>query len=76
MGKRLYGANSLKVRKRDNKVFDTLLAEDRPKLESFKVETPLGSLESDSGNHIVDVITIMGCIIVLYILKRLYYGGK
>ena len=45
----------------------------RPKMESFKVETPLGSLESDSGNHTVDVLTIMGCIIVLYIIKRIYF---
>ena len=48
----------------------------RPKIESFKVETPLGSLESDSGNHTVDVLTIMGCIIVLYIIKRMYFGNK
>ena len=48
----------------------------RPKLESFKVETPLGSLESDSGNHTVDVLTIMGCIIVLYIIKRVFFSNK
>ena len=45
--------------------------EDRPKIESFKVETPLGSLESDSGNHMIDVITIVGLIAVLYVGKKL-----
>ena len=45
----------------------------RKKIESVKVETPFGSIESDSGNHTVDVLTIMGCIIVLYIIKRIYF---
>ena len=52
-------------------MFDILLAEDRPKLESFKVETPMGTLESDSGNHIVDIISVVGVILVLYIAKRI-----
>ena len=50
---------------------DLLLAEDRPKLESFKVETPIGTLESDSGSHIVDVISVVGVIGILYIGKKL-----
>ena len=49
-----------------------LYSQDRPKLESFKVETPLGSLESDSGNHIVDVISVFGVIIVLYLFKIIF----
>ena len=52
--------------------------EERPKLESFKVETPLGSLESDSGNHIVDIISVMGVIAILYIGKiimKRYFNG-
>ena len=52
-------------------MFDILLAEDRPKLESFKVETPMGTLESDSGNHIVDIISVVGVVLVLYIAKRI-----
>ena len=50
---------------------DLLLAQDRPKLESFKVETPVGTLESDSGNHIVDVISVVGVIAILYIGKTI-----
>ena len=49
--------------------------EDRPKIESFKVETPLGSLESDSGNHIVDVISVVAVVVVLYLGKRIFAGG-
>ena len=51
-------------------MIDMLLSEDRPKIESFKVETPLGSLESDSGNHIVDVISVVVVIGILYLAKR------
>ena len=52
-------------------MFDILLAEDRPKIEAFRVETPMGTLESDSGNHIVDIISVVGVILVLYIAKRI-----
>ena len=52
-------------------MIDMLLSEDRPKIESFKVETPLGSLESDSGNHIVDVISVVVVIGILYLAKRM-----
>tara|TARA_R100001530_G_C4218167_1_gene129230 strand:- start:306 stop:458 length:153 start_codon:yes stop_codon:yes gene_type:complete len=45
--------------------------EERPKLESFRVETPVGTIESDSGNHIVDIISVVGVILVLYIFKRI-----
>ena len=37
----------------------------------FTIETPVGSISSDSGNHIVDIVSVMGAIIVLYIVKKL-----
>jgi len=52
--------------------------EGRKKIESVKIETPFGSLESDSGNHIVDIISVMGVIAILYIGKiivRRYLNG-
>ena len=52
-------------------MIDTLLVEDRPKLESFRVETPLGALESDSGNHVVDIISVVAVIGILYLAKRI-----
>ena len=42
-----------------------------PKTESIKVETPIGGIESDSGSHIVDIITIVGIIVMLYVGKKL-----
>ena len=51
---------------------ELLLSEDRPKIESFRVETPVGTLESDSGNHIVDVVSVVGVIAILYIGKRIF----
>ena len=40
------------------------------KLESFKVETPVGSFESDSGNHVVDVLSVFIVIVALYVFKK------
>jgi|TARA_Y100001938_G_scaffold143884_1_gene217422 hypothetical protein len=47
---------------------------ERNKVESVRLETPFGAIESDSGNHSVDVITIGALIIVLYICKKIYFG--
>ena len=46
--------------------------QDRPKLESIKIETPLGSIESDSGSHMVDIITVVGIIAVLFMGKHFF----
>ena len=45
--------------------------EERPKIESFRVETPVGTIESDSGNHVVDIISVVGVILVLYIFTKI-----
>ena len=37
----------------------------------IRIETPIGALESDSGNHIIDGITIVAIIIVLYVGKKI-----
>ena len=49
---------------------DTLI-EQPPTYKKFKVETPMGSLESDSGNHYLDIFSVVGTIAVLYIGKKL-----
>ena len=41
------------------------MTEDR----EFTIETPIGSISSDSGNHMVDIVSVMGAIIVLYVVK-------
>ena len=40
-------------------------------MKRLKIETPLGSIESDSGSHSLDILTIVGVIAVLYIGKKL-----
>tara|TARA_R100001530_G_scaffold109529_1_gene76905 strand:+ start:476 stop:616 length:141 start_codon:yes stop_codon:yes gene_type:complete len=39
--------------------------------KKLKIETPIGSVESDSGNHLVDVVTVVGFILVFFIFKRI-----
>tara|TARA_R110002020_G_scaffold343_1_gene1769 strand:- start:10514 stop:10666 length:153 start_codon:yes stop_codon:yes gene_type:complete len=48
--------------------------ENRQKIESVKIETPFGSMESDSGNHAADVLTIVALLIIIYMFKRMYLG--
>ena len=36
-----------------------------------RIETPLGAIESDSGSHILDGITVVAIISALYIIKKL-----
>ena len=44
------------------------------KPQHFKIQTPVGSVESDSGNHIVDVasvvIVIIGCYVGLKLFRK------
>ena len=45
----------------------------------IRVETPMGAIESDSGNHIMDGITVVAIILVLYVSKKLidkYFRSK
>jgi len=39
--------------------------------QSIRIETPMGAIESDSGNHAIDSITIVIIIMVLYICKKI-----
>ena len=41
--------------------------------KKMSIETPIGKIESDSGNHMIDVISIMGVIAILYVGKKLVY---
>ena len=40
------------------------------KTQKIKVETPMGTIESDSGNHLVDVGTVVLLTFVLYLVLR------
>ena len=51
---------------------DYIFAGEPKKLESVKIETPMGSIESDSGSHILDIVTVVGIIAVLFIGKHFF----
>ena len=36
----------------------------------IRIETPVGAIESDSGDHVIDSITVLTIILVLYIGKK------
>ena len=43
------------------------------KTESVKLETPIGSIESDSGSHLIDIATIVFVISFYLIIKKVFY---
>ena len=43
------------------------------KIKKVRVETPIGTIESDSGNHLVDVGTVLLIISVVYIIKKVVW---
>ena len=48
-------------------------------LKKIRVETPIGALESDSGNHMMDGLTVMVLIMGLYTGKKIvdrYFNKK
>ena len=40
-------------------------------VKKMRIETPIGSLESDSGSHLIDVGSIFILAVSLYLLKRI-----
>jgi hypothetical protein len=42
------------------------------KTKQFKIETPIGSIESDSGNHFVDIASVMLIIICVLMFKKIW----
>jgi len=42
----------------------------------FCIETPVGTVASDSGNHVVDVFSVLGAIVFIYIIKKIVKGVK
>ena len=41
------------------------------KTKKVKIETPIGSIESDSGNHFVDIASVMLIIICVLMFKKI-----
>ena len=40
------------------------------KTKKVRIETPIGAIESDSGNHLVDVGTVLMLLMVLYFVVK------
>ena len=36
----------------------------------FIIETPVGTVVSDSGDHFVDIISVVGVVLLIFVLKR------
>ena len=43
------------------------------KTESVKIETPIGSIESDSGNHLIDIATIVFAISFYVVIRKVFH---
>ena len=41
------------------------------KPQQFKIQTPIGSVESDSGNHLIDIASVLIVILIIYLVKRI-----
>ena len=41
------------------------------KPQQFKIQTPIGSVESDSGNHLIDIASVLIVILIIYLVKRM-----
>ena len=45
------------------------------KTESIKLETPIGTIESDSGNHLIDIGTVVLLVLVLAAIKKYIWNN-
>jgi|TARA_R100000808_G_C2136103_1_gene144436 hypothetical protein len=48
------------------------LMERQKEPKKMSIETPLGKLESDSGNHLIDVLSIGFVIVIFFMMKKFY----
>ena len=40
------------------------------KTKKMRIETPIGAIESDSGNHLMDIGTVLMLLMVLYFVVK------
>ena len=40
--------------------------------EKIRIETPIGAIESDSGSHFIDGLTVVILILLLFAIKNLW----
>ena len=51
-------------------VSDSTKTFEHKSLEKIRIETPMGAIESDSGNHMTDVSTVLILVLGLYTGKK------
>lgn len=37
----------------------------------LRIETPVGTVVSDSGNHLVDFLSVVGIIVIFFFFKKI-----
>ena len=42
------------------------------KTERIIIDTPMGTVESDSGNHLVDIASVLFILVFILIFKKLW----
>ena len=42
------------------------------KTQRVRIETPIGAIESDSGNHLMDIASVMLIIICVLMFKKIW----
>ena len=47
-------------------VQDTLVS------KKVRIETPIGNIESDSGNHLVDISTIIVVMLIFFLMRKFF----
>ena len=40
--------------------------------KKIKLETPVGSVESDSGNHFIDIASVLFILVFILLFKKLW----
>ena len=53
-------------------MIDYLTAGEPKKIESVRIETPMGNIESDSGNDLIDLISVLFIIVIVLLFKKLW----
>jgi hypothetical protein len=38
-------------------------------VKKMRIETPIGSIESDSGSHVNDFLSIVGVMVIFFVLR-------
>ena len=40
--------------------------------KKVRIETPIGNIESDSGNHLVDISTVIIVMLIFFLMRKFF----